>query len=358
VNAEPPRRAERILDWSLTDAERGAVMGDMQEEFADLAQRLGPAVARRWYWRQTVVSVWPNLLRRWRGDARRRKRFYWGLAKMLFGLPGLLLTLSAPRPFQWVGGAGFLLYGASDIARAFAQRRRCGANPQMMALLLVWISVDTAANYLPASTATWWLCAAGLAAGVVIALWPKWPDLDPHRYPPSVFCVRPRTDSVFERAKRFIAVVPNVPLGQSPLILGQAPPAGAAPSRGVPLDEMIFGRTFAQGARVRLYAAANSVSADTRATVDLIDANGCTAKAITATPMAGGLELSMAPGTPSFLPEPDIYDEGQESASQRIGEIDVVLDLADLKPGTYNVRLTVHDGAQSSVQQDGFVVTR
>ncbi len=52
----PPRLAEWLLRRSVATAEwREAVSGDLREEFHALARRRGAAVARRWYWRQTLV---------------------------------------------------------------------------------------------------------------------------------------------------------------------------------------------------------------------------------------------------------------------------------------------------------------
>ncbi len=60
----PPRVASWIVSASLAADERDAVMGDLQEEFAVLAAERSAAEARRWYWKQTVLSVAPNLSRR------------------------------------------------------------------------------------------------------------------------------------------------------------------------------------------------------------------------------------------------------------------------------------------------------
>ncbi|MGE0042634.1 MAG: ADOP family duplicated permease [Vicinamibacterales bacterium] len=51
----PPSAAERLLRWSIRDAEwRDAVSGDLREEFDAMVHRRGPAAARRWYWRQAA----------------------------------------------------------------------------------------------------------------------------------------------------------------------------------------------------------------------------------------------------------------------------------------------------------------
>ena len=65
----PPRLAEWLLTRSLGETDRHAVIGDLYEEFAARAMHQGHTAARRWYWHQTVRSLWPNLLRRRRHQA-------------------------------------------------------------------------------------------------------------------------------------------------------------------------------------------------------------------------------------------------------------------------------------------------
>jgi predicted permease len=49
---------------SLVERDRIAVLGDLAEEFSALAAQDGVRAARRWYWRQTLASLTPNLRRR------------------------------------------------------------------------------------------------------------------------------------------------------------------------------------------------------------------------------------------------------------------------------------------------------
>src|SRR5579863_7311167 len=95
----PPPLAERLLRWSLWPADRPAVLGDLQEEFATIAATDSRA-AVRWYWRQTITSLLPNasrqVRRRWAAvrqvadqeDAKRRrtlrKRGAWLVGLALF----------------------------------------------------------------------------------------------------------------------------------------------------------------------------------------------------------------------------------------------------------------------------------
>ncbi len=54
----PPRLARWLLRWALTGPTRSAIVGDIEEEFACfMAPRRGVRAARRWYWRQTILSI-------------------------------------------------------------------------------------------------------------------------------------------------------------------------------------------------------------------------------------------------------------------------------------------------------------
>lgn len=59
----PPALATLLLRATAPAEDRHAQLGDLREEFEERARR-DPARARRWYWRQAVGSVTPNLGRR------------------------------------------------------------------------------------------------------------------------------------------------------------------------------------------------------------------------------------------------------------------------------------------------------
>lgn len=53
--SDPPRLAERLLAACYRDRDWAeAILGDLREEYAIVARRLGPAAARRWHWGQTL----------------------------------------------------------------------------------------------------------------------------------------------------------------------------------------------------------------------------------------------------------------------------------------------------------------
>jgi predicted permease len=65
----PPRLAEWLLTASLDAQNRPAVLGDLTEEFTERCTSDGRPSAARWYWRQTVTSLGPNLKRRLGGSS-------------------------------------------------------------------------------------------------------------------------------------------------------------------------------------------------------------------------------------------------------------------------------------------------
>jgi hypothetical protein len=50
----PPRLALRLLSCRFAADDLEAIAGDLEEEFHDVADRHGPAAARRWVWRETL----------------------------------------------------------------------------------------------------------------------------------------------------------------------------------------------------------------------------------------------------------------------------------------------------------------
>lgn len=56
----PPVLAVRIIAGLVAEpGYRDAILGDLQEEFAECCGRVGVSDARRWYWRQTLHSIVP-----------------------------------------------------------------------------------------------------------------------------------------------------------------------------------------------------------------------------------------------------------------------------------------------------------
>ncbi len=58
-NERPPLVAFLLLRFSTPLELREAFLGDLHEQFQTLVRQRGIIHARRWYWKQLFVSVWP-----------------------------------------------------------------------------------------------------------------------------------------------------------------------------------------------------------------------------------------------------------------------------------------------------------
>jgi hypothetical protein len=57
TSVRPPRLAAWLVDLFTPREHAESILGDLLEEFSDLALKSGPALARRWYWRQSVRTI-------------------------------------------------------------------------------------------------------------------------------------------------------------------------------------------------------------------------------------------------------------------------------------------------------------
>jgi hypothetical protein len=70
IDAFPPVAGEKLLLLILSREERKTnILGDLTEEYSELAQKFGRRFATIWYYKQAVASAWPML----------RKVAKWGL---------------------------------------------------------------------------------------------------------------------------------------------------------------------------------------------------------------------------------------------------------------------------------------
>lgn len=53
----PPRIAVWLVGLFIPNEQEHSVSGDLAEEFSDLASKSGVALARRWYWRQSLRTI-------------------------------------------------------------------------------------------------------------------------------------------------------------------------------------------------------------------------------------------------------------------------------------------------------------
>jgi len=72
--AEPPRFAEFVLKLTLPSRYREQQIGDLAEAFFTLRERSSLSEARRWFWRQVLKSILPNLKLSLRRDARPQRQ--------------------------------------------------------------------------------------------------------------------------------------------------------------------------------------------------------------------------------------------------------------------------------------------
>jgi hypothetical protein len=79
--AQPPRFAVWLVNL-FTRPQEESILGDLAEEFIQIASKSGSAIARRWYWRQIVKTIAHLFSRAFRGAP-------WSTAAMVIG--GFLL---------------------------------------------------------------------------------------------------------------------------------------------------------------------------------------------------------------------------------------------------------------------------
>jgi hypothetical protein len=57
ASARPPRLAAWLVDLFASVDHAEALLGDLSEEFSDVASKSGVVCARRWYWRQAAKTI-------------------------------------------------------------------------------------------------------------------------------------------------------------------------------------------------------------------------------------------------------------------------------------------------------------
>jgi hypothetical protein len=73
-NSAPPKLAVRILSSLLPEFSRDAILGDLQEGFAQIEMEQGAAAASRWFWRQTLSAL-PGFALHSLNTTRNRRQF-------------------------------------------------------------------------------------------------------------------------------------------------------------------------------------------------------------------------------------------------------------------------------------------
>lgn len=361
TSVTPPRLAEQLLRWSLSRSERPAVLGDLQEEFDELATASDPKTAARWYWRQTITSVGPNLARAFRhqlflvtrvvNDAdRRSRRWRLGIGASIFaaGLTiGRWLVHTRHDPDWFENIAPFLVAGilvtltATYRAMPFSGRSRRGR----IANALYWLSV-------PFTFAQSWtghplsIAAEMLRYGIwslctLFWMWPSrtWPF---HRERTDELSLRAPVLQPWTRDKYETVTVAPLPAALSEVVVGRPRSEPDAPS-GPSLMNRTTDRVFSADETIRLFVVLNARPDDVHASLEIRRAS--TGRVIGTLPAAVRSAVPMRTAKQQAGRDPD--DEPLMPTPTVASEIDVTLSLAGLAPDAYVLRLVTvgPDGA-------------
>jgi hypothetical protein len=362
----PPRWAERLLRWSLAPDERAAVLGDVQEEFAAIADN-DPARAVRWYWLQTLTSVIPNIARQIRNqwaearyvvneeDRRARHRRLIGGASwtVLMGIIfGLLAARYPAHADDWLeSGLAFaslgVLLAISSLYRTtnpFTGTRR-GLS---WTVYLVW----NALGFLHRADD---LKLILMGVSVLVWMWPR--GMWPFRRALAVrgFSVRSPVLTSFSRSAAFGTVtVPPEPWGMSQPVVGRAEPPsmpdGFQTGGVVPLMQA---RTFDSCESVRVFAVVNANPEGLHGALEIRVRGGRLLATVPAV---------VTPATPK-LPYRHQYGIDPDSELPRLpdapmSELNAVVSLAGLRARGYTLRLTASNGEGSSHQDTDITLFR
>lgn len=95
----PPLIASWLIDLFATPEQAESVLGDLLEEFSDLASKSGVAFARRWYWWQSVRTIAHLFGAEFRGGPQ------WAIASVVVGF--FFLQSFFTGFFEWAMLANF-----------------------------------------------------------------------------------------------------------------------------------------------------------------------------------------------------------------------------------------------------------
>ena len=339
----PPGRAERLMRWSLAPWERAAVLGDMNEEFNHLLNLDGAEAARRWYWRQAIQSVWPNVVRRARGDESRLRL----LQGQLFWVPYIALRylrflegeIDLWIPILLVLGTIVVVGQALFKKRLRPNRlqRRVNLGIIFLLPLLGWVVIQRGSW----QAQQMFLGALGML--IVLQVWPWW---GPHDVVPQEVAVRKKPEFGESAAHLLTVTVPNRLGAMSGIILCK--PGVSRPSVPTALhtwDPTIV-RTFKSTDSIRICAMVNTNDAAVVAKVELLDRLGSIATAVR--------EVASHVAIEPVVPKWDDYAEVDPPSV--LSQIDVTIPLAGISPGRYTIRVSTPQAAMSSSETDAITI--
>ena len=337
------------------------MLGDLQEEFAELAATSGTSAATRWYRRQMITSVGPNLARAFRhqlflvtrvaDDADRRSR-RWRLAVggsiFAIGLAigrWLVHTRHDPDWFENIApflGAGILV-ALTGTYRAMPSSGRSRRGQMANVLYLLSLPFSFAQSWighpLPNSLETvrfsiWGVCA-------LTWMWPSrtWPF---HRDRIDELSLRAPVLQPWTRDKYETVTVAPLPAALSEVVVGRPRQDSDAVS-GPSLMNRTTDRVFSADETIRLFAVLNAPSDDVHAGLEI--RRSSTGRVIGTLPAAVRSAVPMLTARQRAGRDPD--DDPLMPAPTVASEIDVTLSLAGLAPDAYLLRLVAvgPDGA-------------
>jgi len=109
---QPPRTAASLVNLFAPTEEAEALVGDLLEEFIQRAHKSGIAIARKWYWRQSVKSIACLMLMAFRGAPWATLAVTIGglfLHRIVQGLPDKALSAITDR-YLWYWSSHFEVY--------------------------------------------------------------------------------------------------------------------------------------------------------------------------------------------------------------------------------------------------------
>jgi len=333
------------MRWSLAPWERAAVLGDLQEEARAIAAEKGLRTARRWYWRQAIVSLWPNVLRRFKGDDRRREAFYASLTNLvLFGLAlPVVLGETQPSLVHALYGIGLATSLVSSSAPFFAKRLRPsvlgpGVKRNILRVTGVLIAgAFVAALFARSYPAIIFLAVVGRVVPLLLA--PR------DSTEPDAYVVSHASLNVPDRDRYLTWRVPNEPAGLSDLVLCRT--ADAFDVAGPSADAATIQRRFSPEVTLRVCSAVNLTSAPTTVYVEIADSSGR---------VVGSKPAEIRPEPLTEIP--DNWDElADRDAATHFGAVDERVSLGGLPPGSYTLRMTATAGDRGTIRTDQIEIT-
>jgi hypothetical protein len=341
-----PVRAERLARWSLAPWERAAVLGDLQEEARAIAVTIGDRAARHWYWRQAVVSVWPNVLRRAKGDERRWSHLRSSSAGLALWMFILVIDVQEHAGISALRDLGLVVAFSLGVADALFKKQWFSFSHLVKRRLLVaWAMV-----LLAVFACVLWLSSEPAlviaAIGILILMRGlQAVTVSPQSTAPEAYVVSHAGLHDPDRDRYFSWRVPNEAAGLSDLVLCRT--TEAFDLAGPSADAATIQRRFSSGVTLRVCSAVNLTSAPTTVHVEIRDSAGGVVWSKPA-------EIRREPLTEM----PDNWDElADRDAATHFGAVDEPVSLQGLPPGHYTLRMTATNGERTTIRTDQIEIT-